>query len=101
MAKANLAKPELHLDPAELGSEIADITKATYEHALALSHVADAAIDAFDGVLRCSAADELASRAARLQGAVLHGLNVLVMLAVLAGRLQGATWLRRATSLDE
>ena len=101
MAKANVAKTELHLDPNELGSEIANITRAAYEHALALSHVADSAIDACDDVFRDSAANELAMRATRLQGAVLHGLTVLLALGALAGRLQGAAWVRTATSYDD
>jgi len=101
MAKANVAKTELHLDPAELGSEIADITRSAYDHALVLSHVADSALDAFDDVFRDSVADDLDMRASRLEGVVLHGLTVLLALGALAGRLHAAAWLSRATSYSD
>ena len=101
MAKANVAKTELRLDPNELGAEIANITRAAYEHAVALEHVAESTLDAVTDVFRDSSADELAMRATRLHGAVLHGLAVLLALGTIAGRLQGAAWVRSATSYDD
>ena len=101
MAKANVAKTELHLDSADLASEIAAISQAAYEHSLALSDVADSTFDAFDEIFRDSVADDLTVRAARLEGAVLHGLTVLLALSALAGRLRAAAWLSRATSYDD
>jgi hypothetical protein len=101
MAKANVAKTELPLDPSELGSEIASITRAAYEHAIALKHVAESTLDAVTEVFRDSNADKLAMRATRLQGTVFHGIIVLLALGTIAGRLNGAAWVRCATSYDD
>jgi hypothetical protein len=99
MAKANVPKTELRLDPRELRSEIIDISRTVIQHALALAHVADAVLETTGDLIADSDAELLAARATRLHGSALHGSALLAALASLSGRLHAAAWLRGV--LDE